>query len=219
MKNVHGILFDMDGTILDSEGLWDKAQIKFLKENGITATSNDFSDFKGLSYKHFYPLFIKKFNIQGPIDDIRLKLRTYLYKIMETELKYIKGFEGFYKTYIRGTELKVGLITNTTRLSYQKIQTCLNINDYFDFVITVNEAKEPKPSPMPYLQAMKSLSLHPNETIIIEDSKTGLISAVNSKAKVIGITTSLTDEEIKKIDKNILIANSYDDISSYFKKY
>ena len=217
MKNVHGILFDMDGTILDSEGLWDKAQIKFLKENGITATSNDFSDFKGLSYKHFYPLFIKKFNIQGPIDDIRLKLRTYLYKIMETELKYIKGFEGFYKTYIRGTELKVGLITNTTRLSYQKIQTCLNINDYFDFVITVNEAKEPKPSPMPYLQAMKSLSLHPNETIIIEDSKIGLISAVNSKAKVIGITTSLTDEEIKRIDKNILITNSYDDISIYFK--
>ena len=219
MKNVHGILFDMDGTILDSEGLWDKAQIKFLKENGITATSNDFSDFKGLSYKHFYPLFIKKFNIQGSIDDIRLKLRTYLYKIMETELKYIKGFEDFYKTYIRGTELKVGLITNTTRLSYQKIQTCLNINDYFDFVITVNEAKEPKPSPMPYLQAMKSLSLHPNKTIIIEDSKTGLISAVNSKAKVIGITTSLTDEEIKKIDKNILIANSYDDISLYFKQY
>ena len=219
MKNVHGILFDMDGTILDSEGLWDKAQIKFLKENGITATSNDFSDFKGLSYKHFYPLFIKKFNIQGSIDDIRLKLRTYLYKIMETELKYIKGFEDFYKNYIRGTELKVGLITNTTRLSYQKIQTCLNINDYFDFVITVNEAKEPKPSPMPYLQAMKSLSLHPNKTIIIEDSKTGLISAVNSKAKVIGITTSLTDEEIKKIDKNILIANSYDDISLYFKQY
>ena len=66
--------------------------------------------------------------------------------------------------------VKVGLITNTTRLSYQKIQTCININDYFNFVITVNEAKEPKPSPLPYLQAMESLSLHPNETIIIEDS-------------------------------------------------
>ena len=217
MKNVNGILFDMDGTILDSEGLWDKAQIQFLQENNIIVKPDDFSDFKGLSYKHFYPLFIKKFNIQESINEVRFKLRTYLYKIMETELKYIKGFEDFYKTYIRGTKLKVGLITNTTRLSYQKIQTCININDYFNFVITVNEAKEPKPSPKPYLQAMKSLSLHPNETIIIEDSKIGLISAVNSKAKVIGITTSLTDEEIKKIDKNILITNSYDDISIYFK--
>ena len=217
MENIKGILFDMDGTILDSEGIWDKAQIQFLKENHIIATPNDFSDFKGLSYKHFYPLFIKKFNIQESINDVRFKLRTYLYKIMETELKYIEGFEDFYKNHIRGTELKVGIITNTTRLSYQKIQTCININDYFDFVITVNEAKEPKPSPVPYLQAMESLSLHPNETIIIEDSKTGLVSAVNSKAKVIGITTSLTDEEIKKIDKNILVANSYDDISIYFE--
>jgi|TARA_B100001540_G_scaffold253296_1_gene229887 HAD superfamily hydrolase (TIGR01509 family) len=217
MKNINGILFDMDGTILDSEDLWDKAQIQFLKENDIVATPNDFGDFKGLSYKHFYPLFIKKFNIQSSINDIRFKLRTYLYKIMETELKYIKGFEDFYKTHIKGTKLKVGLVTNTTRLSYQKIQTCINVNDYFDFVITANEAKEPKPSPIPYLQAMDFLSLHPNETIIIEDSKIGLISAINSKAKVIGITTSLTDEEITKIDKNILIANSYDDISIYFK--
>ena len=217
MKNVNGILFDMDGTILDSEGLWDKAQIQFLQEKNIIVKPDDFSDFKGLSYKHFYPLFIKKFNIQESINEVRFKLRTYLYKIMENELKYIEGFEDFYKTYIRGTKLKVGLITNTTRLSYQKIQTCININDYFNFVITVNEAKEPKPSPKPYLQAMESLSLHPNETIIIEDSKIGLISAVNSKAKVIGITTSLTDEEIKKIDKNILITNSYDDISIYFK--
>ena len=46
-SKVSGILFDMDGTILDSEGLWDKAQIQFLKENNIIATPNDFNDFKG----------------------------------------------------------------------------------------------------------------------------------------------------------------------------
>ena len=50
-----GILFDMDGTVLDSEGLFDKAQLRFLKENDILVSSEDLSEFKGLSYKHFYP--------------------------------------------------------------------------------------------------------------------------------------------------------------------
>ena len=216
-SKVSGILFDMDGTVLDSEGIWDEAQIQFLKENDIIVTSNNLNDFKGLSYKDFYPLFIKKFNIQESIDNIRKKLRIYLYKIMETDLKYIKGFENFYKSYINNTQLKVGLITNTTRLSYQKIQTCINIDDYFNFVITVNEAKKPKPSPMPYIQAMEELMLKPNETIIIEDSKTGLLSAIQTKARVIGITTSLKDKEIKRIGKNILIANSYQDIGTIYK--
>ena len=65
---------------------------------------------------------------------------------------------------------------------------------------------------------MEKLSLDVNETVIIEDSKTGLLSAVRSKAKVIGITTSLSDKQIKDIDQNILIANSYNDISEYFKE-
>ena len=87
-----GILFDMDGTVLDSEGLFDKAQLRFLKENNILVSNEDLSEFKGLSYKHFYPRFMSKFNITGEVDDIRLKLRTYLHEIMETYLEYIECF-------------------------------------------------------------------------------------------------------------------------------
>lgn len=219
MNNIKGILFDMDGTVLDSEALFDESQILLLKEYNITTSIGQLEEFKGMSYKDFYPKFINKFNVPDDIELLRLKIRTYLHKLMETNLKFINGFEQFYKSHIKNNPFKVGLVTNTTRVSYQKIQTCINIDDYFDYVQTVTESEEPKPSPIPYLQAMKSLSLNPNETIIIEDSKTGLISAVKSKAKVIGITTSLTDKQIKEISNEIFIANSYDDIGLYFKNY
>ena len=215
INNIQGILFDMDGTVLDSEGLFEEAQLLFLKEYGIISNRNELEQFKGLSYKHFYPKFIKKFSICKDIDFIRFKLRTYLHKIMESKLKFIDGFEVFYNSYIKDSKLKIGLVTNTTRLSYQKIQTCINIDDYFNFVLTVDEVKEPKPSPYPYLQSMEFLSLDKNQTLIIEDSKTGLLSAVKSGATVIGITTSLTIEEIKDINKNILVFDSYNDISNY----
>ena len=83
----------------------------------------------------------------------------------------------------------------------------------------MTEAKEPKPSPVPYIQAMEYLSLDINETVIIGDSKTGLLSAVRSKAKVIGITTSLSSNQIKDIHQDIIVANSYNDISECFKNF
>ncbi len=217
INDIKGILFDMDGTVLDSEGLFDESQLLLLKEYSINASICDLEEFKGMSYKDFYPLFMKKFNIDSDIDTIRLKLRTYLHQSMKNNLKFIDGFEYFYNSFIKDNELKVGLVTNTTRLTYEKIRTYINIDDYFSFVLTVNESKKPKPSPIPYIQAMDSLSLDVKETLIIEDSKTGLESAIKSKAKVIGITTSLTDSQIKNIDNNIIVAKSYSDIGMLLK--
>ena len=217
INNIKGILFDMDGTVLDSEGLFDESQLLLLKEYSINASICDLEEFKGMSYKDFYPLFMKKFNIDSDIDTIRLKLRTYLHQSMKNNLKFIDGFEYFYNSFIKDNELKVGLVTNTTRLTYEKIRTYINIDDYFSFVLTVNESKKPKPSPIPYIQAMNSLSLDVKETLIIEDSKTGLESAIKSKAKVVGITTSLTDNQIKNIDNNIIVAKSYSDIGMLLK--
>ena len=79
-----------------------------------------------------------------------------------------------------------------------------------------NEALKPKPSPQPYLQAMGHFSSKPRQTVIFEDSRTGLTSAVKSKANVIGLTTSLNKKNIKEIDKNILVVDSYYNLKSGF---
>ena len=112
INNIKGILFDMDGTVLDSEGLFDESQLLLLKEYSINASICDLEEFKGMSYKDFYPLFMKKFNIDSDIDTIRLKLRTYLHQSMKNNLKFIDGFEHFYNSFIKDNELKVGLVIN-----------------------------------------------------------------------------------------------------------
>ena len=88
INKIKGVLFDMDGTVLDSEELFDKAQLLFLEDYGIISNHKELEEFKGMSYQDFYPRFMNKFNITGDIDSIRCKLRKYLHKIMETNLKY-----------------------------------------------------------------------------------------------------------------------------------
>ena len=137
---------------------------------------------------------------------------------METDLEYIKGFKSFYKNVIKDSNIKIALVTNTTRKSYQKIQSIVNINKYFNYTITVSETKKPKPNPDPYLQAMKKLKLKPQSTMIIEDSKTGLLSALKTKSIVVGITTTTSKREIKKLNENIKIVASYFELEKVFKE-
>tara|TARA_Y100001980_G_scaffold43338_1_gene21663 strand:- start:1044 stop:1715 length:672 start_codon:yes stop_codon:yes gene_type:complete len=219
MNQIKGILFDMDGTVLASEGLFDKAIKIFLEEKNIIIKSQELNIFKGLSYKDFYPKFTKKFKIRDEVELIRKRIRTNLYKLMETDLKYINGFKSFHKDIIKYSDIKTAVVTNTTRKSYEKIQSIVNINKYFNYSITVTEAKKPKPSPEPYLQAMERLNLIPTNTIIIEDSKTGFLSALKTKSKVVGITTTLRGQEIKNISKDIQIAKSYLEIKNFLKRY
>ena len=219
MNQIKGILFDMDGTVLASEGLFDKAIKIFLEEKNIIIKSQELNIFKGLSYKDFYPKFTKKFKIRDEVELIRKRIRTNLYKLMETDLKYINGFKSFHKDIVKYSDIETAVVTNTTRKSYEKIQSIVNINKYFNYSITVTEAKKPKPSPEPYLQAMERLNLIPTNTIIIEDSKTGFLSALKTKSKVVGITTTLRGQEIKNISKDIQIAKSYLEIKNFLKRY
>ena len=209
LNNIDGILFDMDGTVLDTEGLSENAQILLLNEYNIEATHHEVQEFKGLSYKDFYPRFMAKFKINDDVDTLRTKIRKYLYKSMKNNLEFIKGFEYFYKSTISRGKYKIGLVTNTTRLTYSQIQKYIHIEKYFKFVITATESLKPKPSPSPYLQAMKSLNLKPSQTLIVEDSKIGLLSAVGSKAQVVGITTSLSGDQIRSLNKSIITISTY----------
>ena len=219
MVEIKGVLFDLDGTVLDSEGLFNEAQILLLKDYSININMNGLPDSTGMSYKDFYPMFIKEFKLKEDIQVLRLKLRTYLHTMMESKLKFILGFEKFYNTHIKNKKIKVGIVTNTTRVTYKKIQTFINIDNYFNFSITATESIKPKPSPSPYIQAMKELSLQSSETIVIEDSKTGLLSGLESKATVIGLATSLSTKEIANISDKILPFNNYEEIGCFFKKH
>ena len=216
-SHIKCILFDMDGTVLNSEPLFDKAQLLLLDEYGVKASTKDLNEFRGMSNINFYPKFREKFKISEEIKTLRLKLRKYLHKAMKNQLVFIDGFEYFYKTVIKSSNYKVGLVTNTTRSTYTEIQKNINIDNYFSCVITVSEVQEPKPSPQPYLQAMKYFNMNPYETIIVEDSITGLISALRTEAHVFGIKTSLDAHQIKSIDKKIVPVDSYLDLGQLLK--
>ena len=217
-SKIHAIIFDMDGTVLESEGLFTLAEQRLLSDYGVEADPDALSVFLGMSEDDFYPQFIKKFKINDDIESLKHKLKNYLFIIMKSHLKYIEGFENFYRSIIKKNHLKTALVTNTSRDIVMKVREFINIDSYFSVIITSTDTSDPKPSPVPYSYAMKELAVDPSNTIIIEDSIVGIQSALASKAEVWGITSTMSREDMASFADNIHIFDYYTEISKFLEK-
>lgn len=119
------------------------------------------------------------------------KLRRKNYKI-----KIVSGFVEFAKILKKGN-FKTGLVTSTSRDFTKIILSKTQTIDYFDKVITREDCSVGKPKPDIYLLAMRLLRINPKDTIIFEDSQSGLRAAVESGATVIKIGRKQTSVETK----------------------
>ena len=217
--NITSILFDMDGTVLESEGLFAKAEHQVLVEYGVDVDISDLNMFRGMPVDLFYREYKKRYSLNEDTSILQNKIKQNLYQLYKTDLVYVDGFISFYKRHILSLKRKTALVTNTELDIVQKVKSSIDISKYFNTIITSTDVDEPKPSPVPYQVAMNILNIKPRNTMIIEDSSSGLRSAVKSGAKVIGLQTTLSKSEILNIDSGIVVVSDYGELSNYLDSF
>ena len=216
-NKIKSILFDMDGTVLESEGLFARAEHRLLKHYGVEADIQELNDFRGMSEDEFYPRFIQRYHLSQDIDTLKAQLKEMLFSIFKTDLCYLDGFRDFYDTQVRLSNRSTALVTNTSIDIVQKVRSCIDIDSYFQNIITSSDVSAPKPSPVPYHQAMSLLEVHAEQTLIIEDSSSGLRSAVDSGAMVVGLTSTLSKSKIHQIHDSIIVCDGYPEIRNFLE--
>ena len=191
------ILFDLDGTVIDSEHLYQKAETKLFKEYGVEIPDNDWKIFRGCSEQNFYTISMDRYNIKEQRKIFIEKGRGYIKKEFESSLHFKKTFKEFYN-YIKG-KYKIGLVTASPIHSFNYVDKILGIRKYFNNIITNDDCKNSKPHPEPYIIMMNNLQVKPKETLIIEDSINGILSAKSSGAHVVSITGSVDIKDMPKV--------------------
>ena len=184
-----GIIFDMDGTIVDSLPYHYKAWKIFFKENKVENFSERLKDYKGggtldlLTAVYGDKYSTKELKIMT--DDKEIIFR----EIYKNNVVPIMGFMDMFEL-IKSKNILVGLASNAIRKNVKMILSELKIYEKFDSIICGDEVKRGKPDPEMFDETIDRFNLKKEECLIFEDSVEGVSAAINSRVDVVGITSS-----------------------------
>ena len=197
---IRGVLFDMDGVLVDSEEFICKAAVEMFREYGIVAKPEDFQPFVGMGENRYIGGVAEKYNLN--LNIIEAKARTYqIYeRITRGRLDPLPGALEFV-TLCRNKRLLLALATSADRIKMDiNLKEIGLSNDIFNTTINGLEVERKKPFPDIYLKAAENLGLKPDECLVVEDAVSGVRAAKTSGCKCLAVTTSFKRQELIEAD-------------------
>ena len=210
------IFFDMDGTLIDSVGVWNQIDQKLIENQTnkivdeiIIQNDRDTQLQKSSSEVNPYLCYCQylkeKYKFQLSPEEI-IKLR---YEIAQDFLQNIIDYKPQADLIIKKLKEKnfTLAITTTTKRTNMEIYRTLNKNiiskapldEYFDLIYTREDVAKIKPNPEVYLKAMQAFNAKPEECIVFEDSLVGIKAAKNAGLKTVAIYDKYSNSDIEEI--------------------
>lgn len=184
------VLWDLDGTLIDSEHYWAISQTRLAKQYGATWTEEDEKGVIGSSLYDSSALIKSKFGIQDrSVQEIIDHLTDEVIEQMRASLPWRPGALELLLE-LRQSGIKTALVTMSMRRMALAVVDSIPF-DAFDAVVAGDDVTFGKPHPEPYLRAAEILEVEPRHCIAFEDSITGLTSAVAAGTNAVGVTNML----------------------------
>ncbi|GAA0147801.1 phosphatase [Lithospermum erythrorhizon] len=209
---LEAVLFDIDGTLCDSDPIHHHAFQEMLLEIGYNGGVPIDEEFfvKNIAGKHNEDIATALFpddHARGVqfCDDKEVMFR----RLAKDQVKPLPGLLKLTK-WIEDHGLKRAAVTNAPRPNAELIISTLGLSDFFEAVIIGSECKNPKPSPDPYLKALEVLKVSKDRSIIFEDSPSGIKAGVAAGMPVIGISTR-NPEQLLMEAKPAFLIKDYED--------
>ena len=197
------ILFDMDGTIIDSEPLWLQAEIQVMAELGCHWDEQDQINCLGGPMERTEKYMQDRSGNVKPYGYFGQRLNEVM------KLKFVKDLELIPNaleliTKSKEAGLKTGLVTASGRELMNSALTRFPENS-FDIAISRDDVANSKPHPEPYLIAAERLKVKIDECLVLEDSMTGVRAGLDSGAQVVAIShiISITTEKNLRVISNL----------------
>lgn len=178
------ILFDMDGTIVDTEPYWIEEQTTLVSSFGGEWSYDDALTLVGSGLWHSAAILQGR-GVEMEIDDIIQTLTSRVLERVATDLPWRPGARELLLA-AREAGIPTALVTMSVKRMAEHIVSLIPFTA-FDFVVAGDDVTHAKPHPEPYLMAARLLGVRPEDCIAIEDSSTGLAAAVASGAVSIGV--------------------------------
>lgn len=199
------VIFDLDGTIINNSQVYKQAFAKVLADLGI---KEDFKLIGSAGIAHNWTHLIIDFNIKTdktPDELTELTQKEYLKNIDEVAVR--DGFLEFVED-LKNNNILIGLATSNNFSVTDIVLQKFHLTDIFEVVTTLEEARFPKPDPELFLLTARKLDIEPQNCIVIEDAKAGIVAAHDANMIVICLgnvdTADLTFQNYDELSFNKL---------------
>ena len=205
-NNIKGVIFDLDGTLIDSMWVWDQIDMEYLNEKNLDVPENLADEIGHLSFNQVAVYFKERFKLEDSLDEIKKRWSDMAYYHYSTDIKLKEGVVEFLQ-YLKKSNIKIGLATSNSHALLEIVLKNNNIYDYFDAITVTDEVSVGKHEPDVYLLAAKKLGVSPDECLVFEDIIQAIRGAKKARMKVVGVADSRSvndrDEIISLTDKFI----------------
>lgn len=186
LQNIDAVIFDMDGSLVDSMWMWRAIDIEYLGRYGISLPETLQDSIEGMSFLETAVYFKEHFAIPDSLEEImgewnRMAWDKYMY---EVPLK--KGIPEFLAG-CRDSNIRLGIATSNSRELVENVAAVHNLKDYFSCIMTGSDVSKGKPSPDIYLAVAAGLGVTPKRCLVFEDIVAGIQAGRNAGMRVCAV--------------------------------
>ncbi len=206
LSGKEAVIFDLDGTLIDSMWVWKEVDVKYLQRFGIEVPEDLHEAIEGMSFVEGAKLFKERFGIEDTIEEIIEEWNQMAFQTYVEEVPMKPGAFEFVKK-IRKMGLKTAIGTsNSTRL-VEAVLKVHGLQDDFDAIVTADEVPEGKPNPQIYLEAAARIGVEPSKCIVFEDICNGILAGKRAGMEVCAVRDKFSeyqwDKKVEMADYHI----------------
>lgn len=200
---LQALLFDMDGTLTDTDHIHMLAWREVLTLHGVNI---DKTIYNARITGKVNPLIVREFLPHIPEQEHEQVVR-HKEAIALRLMQHVEAVPGLYEVleWQAKHNLKLALVTNATHATVPFVLETLKLNEVFAVRVLAEDVLAGKPSPIHYQTALERLDVSAENAIAFEDSPSGVLSAAGAGIKVVGLTTSQPREVLLEAGASVII--------------
>jgi HAD superfamily hydrolase (TIGR01509 family) len=216
-EDIKAVIFDVDGTLIDSMWIWRQVDIEFLGKRGIPLPESLQAEIEGMSYSETAIYFKARFDLPDSLEEIKEEWRLMAEDYYKFHIKLKSGAKEFLKL-LYDKDYPIGIATSNSRELVDNMLENHDIRQYFSIIRTSCEVDKGKPHPDVYLKVAEDMGLEPRHCLVFEDTVSGVMAAKSAGMKVFAMADEVSEESKDKlIEMTEGYIHSFDEVTEYFK--
>lgn len=186
LDKIDAVLFDLDGTLVDSMWIWRSIDVEYLGRFQIPLPKGLQAEIEGMSFSETARYFKERFRLTDSVEKIKQDWNEMAWDKYAKEIPLKPGVREFI-TYCRQKGLKLGVATSNSRELVENVLTAHGIRDFFDVIVTGCDVAKGKPAPDVYLAAAEGCGALPDSCLVFEDVVQGILAGKAAGMKVCAV--------------------------------